>query len=617
MYSYVTFSVLLSAIVGTSVAVWLLVRNESGRPAFAFGLFMLTMAVWSATHVGTLMSETVHWQLRFTQLSYVSVVSAPITWLVFALRYTDRSEWGSGRRIALLSVVPVLTLGFVFTARHHSLFYSSISLTEVGGQPFLETEPGPWHVVNVAYSYTLLLIGTGLLVDAALTNNRLYRRQSAVLLTCAFTPWFVNGAYHIGIRPVPEIDPTPLAFTLVGIPLAALVLRTDLTTFVPIAHERVFQTLNDPVLVISPDDRILEANASAQSVLGADRPLEGVAAEAVLPAELSDGEPFHLPLEATVSCSIPVDGETRRFLAQCRAIAPERAADSQGAIVSLTDITVHLNQRDALAAKNDALETQTAKLELKNEQLERLASVVSHDLATPLATGESLLQLVRADLEGTDPELEQLLDELETVHDRLREFSAALPELARESTDVESPIECDLETVAEAAWNVVDTYDLTLVVESTRTVRADPRRLQQAFENLFQNCVEHGSASSRSQVDDGIERGSTSSQRGDATGNGVTTVRVGTLEADDAPRATERPDTTSPLPDRVGFYVEDDGPGIPFERREYVLRFGVSTGSGSGYGLAIVRTIVEAHGWSLAVVDSSQGGARFEVLDVE
>jgi hypothetical protein len=51
-----------------------------------------------------------------------------------------------------LSVVPVLTLGFVFTARHHSLFYSSISLTEVGGQPFLETEPGPWHVVNVAYS---------------------------------------------------------------------------------------------------------------------------------------------------------------------------------------------------------------------------------------------------------------------------------------------------------------------------------------------------------------------------------------------------------------------------------------------------------------------------------
>lgn len=394
-------------------------------------------------------------------------------------------------------------------------------------------------------------------------------------------------------------------------------MRTDLTTFVPIAHERVFQTLDDPVLVISPDDRILEANASAQSVLGADRPLEGVAAEAVLPAELSDGEPFHLPLEATVSCSIPVDGETRRFLAQCRAIAPERAADSQGAIVSLTDITVHLNQRDALAAKNDALETQTAKLELKNEQLERLASVVSHDLATPLATGESLLQLVRADLEGTDPELEQLLDELETVHDRLREFSAALPELARESTDVESPIECDLETVAEAAWNVVDTYDLTLVVESTRTVRADPRRLQQAFENLFQNCVEHGSASSRSQVDDGIERGSTSSQRGDATGNGVTTVRVGTLEADDAPRATERPDTTSPLPDRVGFYVEDDGPGIPFERREYVLRFGVSTGSGSGYGLAIVRTIVEAHGWSLAVVDSSQGGARFEVLDVE
>ena len=71
--------------------------------------------------------------------------------------------------------------------------------------------------------------------------------------------------------------------------------------------------------------------------------------------------------------------------------------------------------------------------------------------------------------------------------------------------------------------------------------------------------------------------------------------------------------TVGTLPTAPGFYIEDDGPGIPVDRREDLLAFGVSTGSGSGYGLAIVRTIVDAHGWSLTVTDSETGGARFEI----
>jgi len=62
-----------------------------------------------------------------------------------------------------------------------------------------------------------------------------------------------------------------------------------------------------------------------------------------------------------------------------------------------------------------------------------------------------------------------------------------------------------------------------------------------------------------------------------------------------------------------GFYIEDDGPGIPPERRENIVAFGVGTGTGSGYGLAIVRSTVEAHGWTLSVAESPTGGARFEI----
>lgn len=71
-----------------------------------------------------------------------------------------------------------------------------------------------------------------------------------------------------------------------------------------------------------------------------------------------------------------------------------------------------------------------------------------------------------------------------------------------------------------------------------------------------------------------------------------------------------------PLED--GFYVEDDGPGIPVADRERVFDHGVSTTEhGTGYGLSIVRTIVGAHGRDIRVIDAADGGARFEITGLE
>jgi signal transduction histidine kinase len=125
-----------------------------------------------------------------------------------------------------------------------------------------------------------------------------------------------------------------------------------------------------------------------------------------------------------------------------------------------------------------------------------------------------------------------------------------------------------LETVARSAWEHVETRDANLVVEETSTVQADRGPLQQALENLFRNNVEHGSLD----------------------------VTV----------------TVSELGDGEGFYVADDGPGIPEADRESVFEYGFSGGEGTGLGLAIVRNVAEGHGWTVTATESEDGGARFE-----
>ena len=94
-----------------------------------------------------------------------------------------------------------------------------------------------------------------------------------------------------------------------------------------------------------------------------------------------------------------------------------------------------------------------------------------------------------------------------------------------------------------------------------RTFRGDPGRLRQLFENLFRNAVEHGSTSPPSDArEDAVEHGSTSSRPpADDTG----TARGSEQSVADAPDDGDGGATVTVGTLEGGFYVADDGPGIP------------------------------------------------------
>jgi signal transduction histidine kinase len=579
IYSLSVVLALLAVVVGATVTVRMVGRHNKATSAFAFGIVTSVITWWSASHLGTLLTSTFRWQLLFTQLSYVGVVFAPVTWLVFVLRYVDRSEWLSPHRIALVSVVPVVTLVLVFTARSHSLFYTTYAMEPVAGHPVLRVGTGPWYLVNIVYSYTVLAVGVGLILSSALSSNRLYRRQAIALVSLTVLPWLVSGTYLLGIRPIPWVDPTSFAFVATSVPFAALVVRTDLGVYLPVAHERVFRTLDDPILIVGSTQEIIDANTAAQELFANGDRIEGTPVADVLPPDFLDGDTLGSHPDEPVECTLTHDGRRRQYLARCHVVNPTRPPAIQGLVLSLTDITVQKERQRTL-------ETRTTQLERKNRQLERLASVVSHDLSTPLSTAERLLSLLRADLDGPRPQVERTLDDLASVHDRLREFADHLPRLARESIDVETTVECDLERVARMAWKTVETDHLELTVTSNRTLQADRHRLKQVFENLFQNSVQHGATNGQEGASEATDGETTSEE--DAT-----TVRVGTFDG--------------------GFFLEDDGPGIAPEQRETVFEYGTSTADSPGFGLAIVRTVIEAHGWEITLTERDTGGVRFEV----
>jgi len=236
---------------------------------------------------------------------------------------------------------------------------------------------------------------------------------------------------------------------------------------------------------------------------------------------------------------------------------------------------------------------QERRLERQNERLERFASIVSHDLRNPLQVAQGRLGHVEAG--DTTEHLDAAVDAL----DRMEELVDDLLALARDGRRIEATASVDVGEIARSAWGNVEAPASNLRVDVSKAVTADDGRLTQLFENLFRNSVEHGSTDNRTQSGDSIDHGQSRPTTDGAT-NG---------HAD--PGVTV---TVGGMPD--GFYVADDGPGIPEPERADVFEAGYSTADdGTGFGLDIVREIVEAHGWTIAVTESEAGGARFEITD--
>jgi len=210
----------------------------------------------------------------------------------------------------------------------------------------------------------------------------------------------------------------------------------------------------------------------------------------------------------------------------------------------------------------------TERIEQQRDQLEEFTSVVSHDLRNPLSVIDGYLDL--AEKTG-DPEH---FDRCRSAVERMGILIDDLLILAREGNTIAETETIDLPELIEQCWSFVRTDEATLKIKSETVISGDWSRVQQLFENLFRNAIEHG-------------------------GEEVT-VEVGLLE------------------DGTGLYIEDNGPGFPEGMSDQIFDDGFSTSrQGTGFGLTIVEQIVEAHNWEITAMAATNGGARFEITGIK
>ena len=481
---------------------------------------------------------------------------AAFAWLRFVSEYTGDSEWLPGW-LWWLGAAESIVWSVLVVSNPGGLILEGIEIGQFGVVTAAVETPGLGAAVQLLIGASLVGLSLFLLGRFFLQTQGIYRYQALIIFAIGAIVLVSTTLFISDYQPHPLIDPTPILFNLQAVGVGWALYRYDFLRVAPVIVTRFFREMDDPVLLINGDRVVADYNAAADALVDDLRTqvsidaIEDPAFSEMLTAAVTDGG---------TATEFIADTDSRRRIYDIEVTRVTDQFDTtQGYMIVLRDITDH-KQRER-------------QLEEQNERLEEFADVVSHDLRNPLSTAEGWVAAVTDALDGEEPDVDTAqmgLDHIAHSHDRMDELIEVLLTMARQGQTVADPEPVSLETCATKAWATAETGEMTLRVDTDRTVPADPARLRQAFENLFRNANDHSEAA---------------------------TVVV----------------TTTP----EGFAVEDDGIGIDPDDREDLFAFGYSTNEeGTGIGLAVVKRIIEAHGWRITVGESDDGGACFEVTGV-
>lgn len=502
------------------------------------GGLLVTSGVWAGAHLGFLLAPTTELKTGFYIAGLVVGLSTVGPWLYFCSAYTGRTLH---RNRPLQHTAVAIFAGIVAIKVTNPIHGLYLTTTEVS-TPFtyLAVQTGLLHWVFMGLAYALAFVGYFMLLEFLLQVDYDVRPFLALLSLTALPVLFdIVGLLTPSVLKITH-QPLGVAIFAIGV---VYVYRNEFES-IRIAGDR-----EHPVIVVNAANEIRNYNDAASATfpsLTAEN-VRGTALESVLP-DLAKS----FRAEDAIFEYQPPDGE-ESFYYQLTHDSFRGGGDFTGAVLILNDVTERERAR--------------TEIEIQNERLDTFASMVSHDLRNPLNVAQGRVEIAREERDS------EHLKTTENALERMETLIEDILTLAREGRKIDELERVSLATVAQDCWSVVESADASLVVQDDLAFEADPDRLQQVFENLFRNAIEHGGPDVR--------------------------IEVGSLAAD------------------PGFYVADDGPGIPAELRETIFESGVtSSEQGTGFGLAIVAEIVAAHGWEIDLAPT-ETGARFEIRGVE
>ncbi|WP_152490078.1 MULTISPECIES: histidine kinase N-terminal 7TM domain-containing protein [unclassified Pseudomonas] len=348
-------------------------RDFPGRDSFI--LLHLASLWWMGAAALEMSFLGADCKMFWASMAWPGIVATPTFWAVFLWQYVNSMRAPLPRKGILgLSVVPLLVWGLALSNPWHGLFYGagSAPIDDSLGAP-VRYEHGPLFYAAAVYVYLFMAFCMGVVTRAAALSQGLHRRHYLAFVLVTAVPWVANVGYVGFGWTLFGFDPTPFSFAFTLVAFSWLIVGVRLFDLLPVARHLLLEALLDPVLVVDPCRRVIEANPAALKLAGLQQGWQG--------RELKQWPVFGADLQALLlehagehDRPLTLTSAARYYEVRLRAIerATRHGPALLGHMIYVRDVTQrHLSElklAEALALSEERLRTISSLHEQLREQ---------------------------------------------------------------------------------------------------------------------------------------------------------------------------------------------------------------------------------------------------------
>ncbi|SMP62781.1 PAS domain-containing protein [Anoxynatronum buryatiense] len=404
-YGIYIAALILSLLVTTCVGSYLLFKSRKAKGAPYFLMMLFLVILWTGGTLFETVGASLSVKIFWVQVQYITFCYLPVVLLALSVSVTGHANWISRRRLAVFSLMPSILMGLVWTNQHHGLIRNNEYLVMAHAFPVIHKTYGPGFYLLVFYAYTLMLTALLIFIHAGVTGKGITRKQLGFVLAGVGILVLSNILYTFGMSPIEAYDITPALIGPCGLIISIGIFYHRLFDLMPIARNRVVETMGAAMVVMDMDHRIVDMNPAAQSMFKLSSIAKNQPAEAVF----SDQLPL---LTASLDNQIGSrefsinTGTEDRYYEAFFSMLYEKAPVPIGKLMVIHDVTdkrkiaaVHLEQQRRLAVA---------------EEKERMARDLHDNLG-------QVLGFINMQAQGIQRELTQM--GVENVHGRLQQLA--------------------------------------------------------------------------------------------------------------------------------------------------------------------------------------------------
>jgi hypothetical protein len=257
---------IIGIIISILMIFWLLIKKFIACYKIGAVLFF-GFLVWMTFYSLELLGKELPFKILMSKIEYIGIIIVPVTFFILVLYFSGYTNWTNVKKNFFLLIIPLITLGLVFTNEQHELIWKELFLHQSGRYLFLHIHYGIGFWVYASFSYLLLAISYVILIKTIIGKIRIFKMQAISMIIALSISWIANILYILKLLPWEDFDITPLMLAISSLILIYGFKFLKTGDLIPVRLELKNDNERDATFTVDNKERLLSINSGGQKLL--------------------------------------------------------------------------------------------------------------------------------------------------------------------------------------------------------------------------------------------------------------------------------------------------------------------------------------------------------------